>query len=439
MLKDISAIIIFPFNQKVFYKMIASLRALHKRINSVIVFQEENVVLDSSQFSDWSIHFDFVPIKNDLEKELNNVIDQMITPYALFLSHTHCLSPHISSEKLQLKQPKTVLATCCHDHHSIIYLPLFVSTAYIKKIGGFSNVKTPFKEAFLPAWIANIDKSCQVNKEGLIKQAWQTVTSTNKEKQLMIEKYQLEKNKRSSPSLTVLISNYNMEKYVETAVASCTLQIEPFDQILIIDDGSTDNSLNKLLQWDNREQVRLFTKNNGGKAKALNKLLPYVTSEFIVELDADDWLDPNAVSIVKKYLLKLSKETSVLYGNFRRWKQVNEDILFKGISKGKSVDGEAELMSYSFPLGPRIYRTSILKKVGGFPVIDFESGRLYEDVSILLQLVKQSKLHYQDFTIYNIREHKESITKNNGSKWNEFINNIIPRINNKSPKINEKD
>src|SRR5699024_9093705 len=212
-----------------------------------------------------------------------------------------------------------------------------------------------------------------------------------------------------------------MEKYIDTAVVSCLLQTEMFDQILIMDDGSTDNSNQKLKRLANEKQVKVFHKKNEGKAKALNELLPHVTSDFILELDADDWLDADACSVIKRYLSNLPEEDAVLYGNLRKWKQTSEDVLFKTTSKGVAIKGVSELLSYQFPLGPRIYRKSMLKEVSGFPVLDFEDGRLYEDVSVLNQLLKKYPFCYKDFTVYNVREHQASITKNNDSKWQDFL------------------
>lgn len=239
-----------------------------------------------------------------------------------------------------------------------------------------------------------------------------------------MQKYQLEKTNMNHLSLSVIISTYNMEKYVETAVVSCLLQNERLDQILIIDDGSTDDSYKRLKRWSDGKRVMVFTKHNGGKARALNELLPHVTSDFILELDADDWLDSDAVSVIKKQLSQLPKDISVLYGNLRKWKQLTEDVLFKRVAKGTLVRGRADLLSYRFPLGPRIYRTSSLKSEGGFPVIPFENGRMYEDVSVLNRLIKNNQFRYRDFTVYNVREHNESITRNNYLKWNEFLKTL---------------
>jgi hypothetical protein len=111
----------------------------------------------------------------------------------------------------------------------------------------------------------------------------------------------------------------------------------------------------------------------------------------------------------------------VLYGNWRYWNQNSiGEIEFSKIRQGKTINNREELLTYPFPLGPRIYRTSALMEGEGFPIIDFEEGRLYEDVSVLVQLFKKHKFLYENFTIYNVRKHDNSITKKNHSKWNDF-------------------
>jgi len=46
---------------------------------------------------------------------------------------------------------------------------------------------------------------------------------------------------------------------------------------------------------------------------------------------------------------------------------------------------------------------------------------MYEDVSILNHLLRENRLLYKDFTVYNVREHKFSITKKNPSNWSDFL------------------
>lgn len=421
MLKDITAILVHYSDQSVLYKALTSLKRLDSRLDSIIVIQEENTSLNMGNLYNAFDQIQFFTISPNAGDKLNTIISTLTSSYVLFLQDNDYLSPTISNESFQLPDPKVVLGTVYHTRNIATHRPFLVRTSFLKKRRFLTNFQLPFKETLFPAWLTNVETSHTLFKEDLVRQARKNSSANTIEKQKFIQKYQLETIKTESPTVSVLISNYNMEKYVETAVVSCLLQNEQPEQVLIADDGSTDNSYQQLQRWSDGKQVKVFNKINGGKAKALNDILSQVTSDFILELDADDWLDPDAVSVIKKYLSGLPKDVSVLYGNLRKWKQLDGDVLFKGVTKGVSVKGRSDLLSYRFPLGPRIYRTSYLKEQGGFPIVEFENGRLYEDVSVLNQLIKNSRFCYHDFTVYNVREHSESITKNTGSKWNDFL------------------
>ncbi|GAA0489859.1 hypothetical protein GCM10008986_14710 [Salinibacillus aidingensis] len=424
-MKDITAILINDSNQMVLQKAVTSLKYIQTRLKSLIIPHNPDTSSKAKLEYGLNNKVEFISGKSDdLGQLLNHTIDRITTPYILILQGTDYLSPNIDNDALNLPESKQVLGTYYHNQSIIIQRPLLISTPFLKKNRLPPIKHLPFKEALLPAWLSKISPSIQLFKEGLVKQSRKNHSSIVLEKEKIIQKYQHTKSVSKAPSLSVMMTNYNSEKYVEAALVSCLLQSEPFDQILIMDDGSTDNSYQQLLRWENIENVRLFHKKNGGKARALNDLLSYVQSEYVLELDADDWLDPDAVTIIKNYLSEVSSEVAVLYGNLRKWKQLTEDVLFKGVAKGTPVSGRKDLLSYRFPLGPRIYRTTILKRAEGFPVIEFEDGRLYEDVSVLLRLLSISPIRYQNFTVYNVREHQKSITKQYEPKWNEFLKHL---------------
>ncbi|MCT1903056.1 glycosyltransferase family 2 protein [Oceanobacillus sojae] len=424
-MKDITAILILYPDAAAIHKALESLKRIDSRLHSVIVLHGKDMSLTiASDYTHFKQIQSIIVKENDPGKTLNDIIQKINSSYVLFLHDTDYLSPAIQARSLHLIQSDSFLTTTFHNRNITVQRPLLVSATFLKKQQFLLNSQLPFKEALLPAWLSDKSSSEKLCKEGLVLQSRRNSSATTLEKQKFMQKYQLNKIKTTNLSLSILISNFNMEQYVETAIASCLLQNELPEQVLIINDGSTDNSSNRLNRWDDGNLVRIFEKENEGKAIALNHLLPYVTSDFILELDADDWLDPDAVSVIKELLADLPLHTAVLYGNLRKWKQLKEDILFKGIAKGKIINGKADILSYRLPLGPRIYLTSALKKIGGFPVIAFKDGRLYEDVSVLNQLIKYGRFQYHDFTVYNVREHKESITKTNRPEWNEFLKSI---------------
>lgn len=367
-MKDITAILILYPDAAAIHKALESLKRIDSRLHSVIVLHGKDMSLTiASDYTHFKQIQSIIVKENDPGKTLNDIIQKINSSYVLFLHDTDYLSPAIQARSLHLIQSDSFLTTTFHNRNITVQRPLLVSATFLKKQQFLLNSQLPFKEALLPAWLSDKSSSEKLCKEGLVLQSRRNSSATTLEKQKFMQKYQLNKIKTTNLSLSILISNFNMEQYVETAIASCLLQNELPEQVLIINDGSTDNSSNRLNRWGDGNLVRIFEKENEGKAIALNHLLPYVTSDFILELDADDWLDPDAVSVIKELLADLPLHTAVLYGNLRKWKQLKEDILFKGIAKGKIINGKADILSYRLPLDSRIYLTSALKKSAAFP------------------------------------------------------------------------
>lgn len=424
-MNDITAILIHYSDQMTLSKALMSLNPVRFRLNAVCVVQQGEGVLNRIPEVEWIDRIQSITVEDQDEGELfQDMINAIDTSYVLLLSGTDYLSDAITPHALQLTGTQSVLVTSHHNRNITIQHPLLVRTSLLKQYPLMSSAELPFKEAVFPAWLSQVNDSTKRFKENLVKTVRKSTSKNTIERQTLIEKYQLKKMQTDHPSLSIMMSACNMEAFVQTAVTSCLLQNEQGEQLLIMDDGSTDNTWQRLLRYHDHPQVHVFQQENEGKARALNALLPHVTSNFILELDADDWLDPDAISVIKQRVADLPGDVSVLYGNFRKWKQLKDDVLYKGLAKGRNVKGRKDLLSYRFPLGPRIYRTSSLKKEGGFPVIDFADGRLYEDVSVLNRLIKHHRFQYRDFTVYNVREHKNSITTQNRTNWQAFLKSL---------------
>lgn len=232
---------------------------------------------------------------------------------------------------------------------------------------------------------------------------------------------------RGTPTLAVMLSNYNMGSYVDRAFASLDCQQTHADQIVMVNDGSTDDSSERMQFWMGKlPGAQLFETRNQGKARALNTVLPYIDTDFVLELDADDWLDANAVLHIRSMLGLLSGTTHLLYGNLRTWKfDVHSALKRTGTRVGRQISHPQSLIKYPLPLGPRIYRTSSLKSIGGFPVSSFADGRLYEDVLVIRELMKLGEVAYRNFTVYNVLQHPESITSINRSSWSTFVKRVL--------------
>lgn len=109
---------------------------------------------------------------------------------------------------------------------------------------------------------------------------------------------------RLLPRATVIVPCYNEERTVDRTIRSLLALRYPAErlQIIVIDDGSTDETWAALQVFSNSPQIRLLQKENGGKHTALNLGLTHATGEIIGCLDADSTVDPDAlIEIVRAF------------------------------------------------------------------------------------------------------------------------------------------
>lgn len=95
---------------------------------------------------------------------------------------------------------------------------------------------------------------------------------------------------------TILINNYNYGLYLADAIQSALSQTYPSVEVIVVDDGSTDNSREIINSF--KDQVTAVLKENGGQASAINSGFRRSRGEFIFLLDADDTFMPHKVSTV---------------------------------------------------------------------------------------------------------------------------------------------
>jgi glycosyltransferase involved in cell wall biosynthesis len=101
----------------------------------------------------------------------------------------------------------------------------------------------------------------------------------------------------AKPSISVLINNYNYADYVGEAIESVLRQADDGVQCIVVDDGSTDNSLDVIRRYEN---VLVVTRVNGGQVAAVKTALPHANSDVVIFLDSDDYLYDNAISVIRE-------------------------------------------------------------------------------------------------------------------------------------------
>ncbi len=92
----------------------------------------------------------------------------------------------------------------------------------------------------------------------------------------------------------IVVDNFNYGRYLSAAIESALAQTHPTTHVIVVDDGSTDDSREILLRYEDRVEVLL--KENGGQASALNAGAELCRGDVVIFLDADDLLHPEAAA-----------------------------------------------------------------------------------------------------------------------------------------------
>jgi glycosyltransferase involved in cell wall biosynthesis len=110
--------------------------------------------------------------------------------------------------------------------------------------------------------------------------------------------------------VTIIVPIYNSEKYIKRCLDSVCAQSYTDLEIILVNDGSTDNSLNILQEYaesDNR--IKVVNQENKGVAAARNTGLRNATGDFILYVDSDDWIEKNMV----QRMLELMEDADIVF------------------------------------------------------------------------------------------------------------------------------
>ena len=131
--------------------------------------------------------------------------------------------------------------------------------------------------------------------------------------------------------VSIVVPVYNVEKFIEECLNSVLAQTYQSYEIVLVNDGSTDNSLEICCKFQKQDsRVKVFSKVNGGLSSARNYGITKSTGEYIIFLDPDDyWINPTAL----EQLVKVANETKcdVVRGEFKEVDQRGEDLLVRKI------------------------------------------------------------------------------------------------------------
>ena len=203
------------------------------------------------------------------------------------------------------------------------------------------------------------------------------------------------------PAVTVIVPAYNEAEVLDDAIEALLGLDYPVYEVIIVDDGSTDNTVTLARQWEGRHgsaDVRVFTKANGGKATALNSGIAQAKYSFVLCMDADSSIEPQTLRVVMPHFEDPS--VGAVAGNV---KIVNRDHWLARLQALEYIEGlnmprraQGFIGAVNIVPGPvGVFRLEALHEVGGYDVDTFA-----EDADLTLKLITNGwKIIYEDSAI----------------------------------------
>lgn len=241
--------------------------------------------------------------------------------------------------------------------------------------------------------------------------------------------------------ISIIIPVYNVAPYLERCLDSIVNQVYKKTEIIIIDDGSTDESpkiCDKYALKDNR--IKVIHKKNGGLSDARNVGLSIATGDMVAFVDSDDWVSLNYLQEMYRQMIA-NKADIIECGFVRTAKKVDEDYesLNNRIKTYNVVDAMQALITDN-ELHQVVWNKLYRKEVIGDTF--FELGKYNEDEFWTYQIFARStKIVKIDACLYYYFQNSTSIM---GQKYNlkrldaiegkvyrqNLINNIFPELSN---------
>ncbi len=168
----------------------------------------------------------------------------------------------------------------------------------------------------------------------------------------------------SVPLISVIIPCYNTERYVGLAIQSVLDQTFRDFEIIVVDDGSTDNSASIIKSFKD-ERVRYVYQKNGGLSNARNTGIKKAKGRFIALLDADDVFLRNNLQVCYDYI-KGKDDIGLVTGSFQRIDSNGKVLTSFRKMKTTVINPEEQIVNNKLIPTGNLIRKDVIEKIGGF-------------------------------------------------------------------------
>ena len=230
--------------------------------------------------------------------------------------------------------------------------------------------------------------------------------------------------------VSVIVPVYNVEQYLEKCLDSLVNQTLDDIEIIIINDGSTDNSQKIINKYSKKyKNIKSYIQKNQGQAVARNIGLTHATGKYISYVDSDDYIE---INMFKELYDEIEKNNfDIVISNIIK-EENGGSYVFKNYWNIKNEPNKNFMTSHMGPVA-RLYNRELLVKNN----FKFMEGVIYEDLgSIPILGMYTKKIKYIDKAYYHYRVRDGSSMKQ--KKYNEKLESIFKVMDNLSKNISEE-
>lgn len=233
--------------------------------------------------------------------------------------------------------------------------------------------------------------------------------------------------------VSVIIDNYNYEKFISEAIESVLNQTYKDYEIIIVDDGSTDSSKDVILKYCNKypDLITAVFKPNGGQASAFNAAFKLCRGDIVCFLDSDDYWYSNKLETIVKY--HKSCDFVAHNKNYPSGKPILVDEKF--------IDERQRLLKeYGEPFfmatSTISFKKSLLDTILPMPEKEF---KICADGYIVLCALYLKNVKYTNevLSFYRVHNHNKFIGTSKAKSIEEISLNTVKMVNKKLSEINE--
>lgn len=224
----------------------------------------------------------------------------------------------------------------------------------------------------------------------------------------------------NKPLVSVLIPLYNHESFVEFAIESVMEQTYNNIELIVINDGSTDNSDEVVQKLLVKYSFQYFKQENKGLIFTIEKLRTLAKGKYISLLASDDAFVNNKIEILVNYL-ENNPQYSMVYSNMS-FMDINNNIIGNIKDGGKEGFIFEDLLCGNFFINSL---TTLLRK-DIYMLYEYEKGYI-EDLQMWLKISKEHQIGFVNQTLAKYRIGNNSSLSNNIEKMHQAENEIISK------------